>query len=264
MNPGQWQNDPDIEVPRAVLGIGNDYPPSFELARHTHRRGQFLHATTGVIAVSTPQGAWVCPPHRGVWIPAGTPHAVRMIGKVSTRSVMIEPAMGPRIEHMLDPRCRVVDVSPLLSALLEDAAAIPHEYDEAGRDGLVMRLIVAEVAQAPVIPLAIPFPRDPALAARCHAFLESPSVKSGVDEWAEALRLNRRSFTRLFRRETGMSFAEWREQACIAAALERLGAGESVTGIALDLGYESTASFSTMFRRALGVPPSRYRQDLTA
>lgn len=259
MNSGQWQNDPDVEVPRAVVGIGNEYPPSFELAWHTHRRGQFLHATTGVIAVSTPQGAWVSPPHRGVWIPAGTPHAVRMIGKVSTRSVMIEPAMVGSI----DPRCRVVEVSPLLSALLDDAADIPHEYDEAGRDGLVMRLIVAEVAQAPVIPLAIPFPREPALAARCHAFLESSSVKSGVDEWAEALRLNRRSFTRLFRRETGMSFAEWREQACLAAALERLGAGDSVTAIALDLGYESTASFSTMFRRALGVPPSRYRQDIT-
>lgn len=247
-------HDPNVDVARAVIGIGNDYPPSFELAPHTHRRGQFLHATTGVIAVSTSQGAWVVPPQRGVWIPAGTPHAVRMIGRVSTRSVMIDPAAGAA----LDRRCRVVAVSPLLSSLLEDAAEIALEYDETGRDGLVMRLIVAEIERAPVIPLAVPFPRSPALAARCHAFLESPNVKSGVDEWAAVLGLNRRSFTRLFRRETGMSFAEWRQQACLAMALQMLVAGTSVTEIALDLGYESTASFSTMFRRVLGVPPSRY------
>jgi len=246
-------NDPNVEVARAVVGVGNDYPPSFELALHTHRRGQFLHATSGVLAVSTPQGAWVAPPQRAVWIPPGTPHAVRMIGHVSTRSVMIDPAIG-----QFDGCCRVVGVSPLLSALLAEACELPLEYDEAGRDGLVMRLIVAEAARAPVIPLAVPFPRAPGLAARCHAFLEAPSVKSGVDEWAAALHLNRRSFTRLFRRETGMSFAEWRQQACLAAALQRLVAGASVTEIAFDLGYDTPASFSTMFRRVLGVPPSRY------
>lgn len=251
---GTMRNDPNVEVARAVVGVGNDYPPSFELAPHTHRRGQFLHATSGVIAVSTPQGAWVSPPQRAVWIPPGTPHAVRMIGHVRTRSVMIDPAIGD-----LGARCRVVDVSPLLSTLLAEAADIPLEYDEAGRDGLVMRLIVAEVALAPVIPLAVPFPRRPALAARCHAFIERPNVKSSVDEWAGALRLNRRSFTRLFRNETGMSFAKWRQQACLAMALQRLVAGTSVTEIALDLGYDSPASFSTMFRRVLGVAPSQYR-----
>jgi AraC-like DNA-binding protein len=28
--------------------------------------------------------------------------------------------------------------------------------------------------------------------------------------------------------------------------------------VALDLGYESPAAFTTMFRKALGVPPSEY------
>ncbi len=251
------RHDPDshADVDRAVVGIGNDYPPSFELAMHTHARGQLLHAASGVMAVSTAEGAWVCPPERGVWIPAGTAHAVRMIGKVSTRSVMIAPAAG----RLLPDQCRVLAVSPLLTALLEEAALVPVEYDEAGRDGLVMRLIVAEFERAPVVPLSVPFPRRPALAARCHAFLERPDAKSGIEEWADALSLNRRAFTRLFRRETGMSFGQWRQQACLAVALPMLAAGHSVTEIAFDLGYDSPASFSTMFRRVLGVPPSHHR-----
>lgn len=242
-------------VPRPVVGIGGDYPASFELAEHSHRRGQFLYAASGVVAVSTPEGAWVAPPERAVWIPAGTPHSVRMVGAVRTRSVLVEPAACPT----LGQHCRVVTVSPLLRQLLVAAAEIPAEYDETGRDALVMRLLATEIDRAPVIPLAVPFPRHAALARRCHAFLERPQATATIDQWADALAMNRRRFTRLFRRETGMSFAEWRQQACLSVALPRLAAGEPVTAIALDLGYDGPASFSTMFRRLLGVPPSRYR-----
>ncbi|WP_252720642.1 AraC family transcriptional regulator, partial [Acinetobacter baumannii] len=76
-----------------------------------------------------------------------------------------------------------------------------------------MQLLVAEIDRAPIIPILVPFPRHAALAARCHAFLEAPRASATIDEWANGLAMNRRRFTRLFRRETGMSFAEWRQQA---------------------------------------------------
>ncbi|WP_157215834.1 AraC family transcriptional regulator [Flavisphingomonas formosensis] len=252
--PARYPDDHE-HVPRPVVGVGNEYPPSFELAEHRHQRGQFLYAARGVVAVSTPEGAWVAPPERGVWIPGGTPHSVRMVGAVQTRSVLIDPAAS----GALGPACRVVGISPLLRQLLVAASEVPVEYEEAGRDGLVMQLLVAEIERAPLIPLAVPFPASPALVARCHAFLEEPRANDTIDAWADALAMNRRRFTRLFRRETGMSFAEWRQQACLSVALPRLAAGDPVTAIALDLGYDSPASFSTMFRRVLGVPPSRYR-----
>ena len=240
---------------RPVVGIGNDYPPSFELALHRHGRGQLLYAAKGVVAVSTPEGAWVAPSERAIWIPAGVPHAVRMIGTVSTRSVMVATDASTR----LSSKCRVLGVSSLLGLLLQEAAELPVEYDEGGRDGLVMQLVVAEIERAPLIPLAVPFPTHAALAARCHAFFERPDARATTDVWADALAMNRRSFIRLFRRETGMSFAEWRQQACLAVALPRLAAGEPVTTIAFDLGYESSTAFSTMFKRLVGSSPSRHR-----
>ena len=235
--------------------LGHAFPDSFELAEHRHRRSQFLYAATGVMAVSTPDGAWVAPPERAVWIPAGTPHSVRMVGAVQTRSVLVEPGECPG----RGTRCQVVGVSPLLRLLLSAAAGVTPEYEIDGRDGLVMRLLMAEIDRAAMIPLAVPFPSHLALARRCHAFLERPSAAATIDEWADAMAMNRRSFTRLFRRETGMSFAEWRQQACLSAALPKLVSGEPVTSIAYDLGYDGPGNFSTMFKRVLGVPPSRYR-----
>jgi AraC-like DNA-binding protein len=42
-------------------------------------------------------------------------------------------------------------------------------------------------------------------------------------------------------------------------ALPRLAAGEAVTSIAVDLGYDSPAAFATMFKRRLGISPSHYQ-----
>jgi AraC-like DNA-binding protein len=250
LNPNDYDG-----IPRPVLAIGNDYPSSYEVDRHEHRRGQLLYAARGVVAVSTPSGVWVAPPERAVWIPAGIPHSVRMVGAVSTRSVLIESDVC----SFLGPVCRVLGVSGLLRSLLVAAAEMPMEYDLDGRDGKVVELLLAELQSAPVIPIAVPFPTTPSLARKCHAFLERPSPHDTIAAWSDELGVGRRSFTRSFRRETGMSFAEWRQQACLLIALPRLAAGEAVTAIALDLGYDSPASFATMFKRRLGITPSHYQ-----
>ncbi|WP_312166654.1 helix-turn-helix transcriptional regulator [Phenylobacterium sp.] len=251
-----WIDPSDVEdTPRPVVAIANDYPPHFELEWHRHRRGQLLYAARGVVVVSTPQGAWVAPPERAVWTPPTVPHAVKMVGSVSTRGILLDPGACPA----LGDASRVIEVSPLLRSLLLAASELPREYAPDGRDGLVIDLLLAELALAPVIPLAAPFPQSPALAAKCRAFLEAPSPHDTIDGWSAELGMGRRAFTRAFRRETGMSFAEWRQQACVLVALPRLAAGDQVTAIALDLGYESPAAFTTMFKRRLGVAPSRYQ-----
>jgi AraC-like DNA-binding protein len=55
-----------------------------------------------------------------------------------------------------------------------------------------------------------------------------------------------------------MTFGEWRQRRVLVAALERLADGSPVTGVALDLGYESPSAFIAMFKRVLGETPSRY------
>jgi AraC-like DNA-binding protein len=247
-------NDHD-QIPRQVVAIGNEYPAAFELAPHTHRRAQLLYAAAGVVSVATPEGAWAAPPERAVWIPAGIEHAVTMVGAVTTRSVLVAPEACPeRGQH-----CQVLAVSPLLRSLLMTSVDLPELYDPTGRDGLVMALLAKEIELAPVVPLAVPFPRSPTLAARCHAFLAAPDAQATIDAWAADLGYGRRAFTRAFRRETGMSFSAWRQQACLLAALPRLAAREPVTTIALDLGYDSPAAFATMFKRLTGRTPSGYR-----
>ena len=75
--------------------------------------------------------------------------------------------------------------------------------------------------------------------------------------------MGRRTFTRTFRRETGMTFAGWRHNVRLMEAMSRPALGQPVTRVALDVGYKSPERIRTaMFRRAFGVSPTDYPGDL--
>ncbi|MDH5859127.1 AraC family transcriptional regulator [Lampropedia aestuarii] len=238
---------------RSVLAIGTDYPPGTLLETHSHRRAQLLYGMRGVMEVDTEDGSWAIPPYSGVWIPAGKPHRVRMHG-VSTRSLYIEPASAPRSSA----QCEALVVAPLLHQLLLACVELPALYDEQGRDGALISLLLHEIRLAQTMPLFAPMPHDPELALLCKAFLKAPNIQSCPQDWAAQLHKSLRSFTRFFHQQTGMAFGAWRQQACLLAALPQLSAGASVTHIALELGYESPSAFSTMFRKKLGKSPAQF------
>lgn len=243
------------DVARPLVAIGTDYSPGTLLDFHTHRRAQFLYGMTGLMEVDTDDGTWMVPPFSGVWLPAGKRHQVRMDG-VSTRSLYIEPYVAPRAS----PSCEVLVVAPLLHHLLLASAHIPALYDENGRDGALAQLLLYELEQAQALPLFAPLPQDLPLARLCREFLGQPHIHSLPEEWARQLHRSQRTFNRLFRQQTGMSFAVWRQQACLMAAIPRLLSGSSVTRTALELGYDSPAAFSSMFRKVLGQSPTAFIQ----
>ncbi|MCW3482086.1 helix-turn-helix domain-containing protein [Neisseriaceae bacterium JH1-16] len=94
----------------------------------------------------------------------------------------------------------------------------------------------------------------------CHFFARCRSNGHPWRRGAAQAGMSRRTFTRLFRQQLGTSFAVWRQQASLLAALARLGQGEPVTRVALDLGYSSPSAFSAAFRRVLGTTPSQFLQ----
>jgi AraC-like DNA-binding protein len=244
------------DTPRDIVATGNDYPAHFVLPAHAHKRHQLLYAATGVVKVITPEGSWVVPPRRALWIPAGVMHEVEMDGAVSTRSAYVrrEAAIAGR----LWTHCQVIAVSPLLHELLQAAVDLPAEYALDSRDGRIMALLLDEIAAMPPLALNTPLPADPRLHRLCRSLLDTPALDVDIDAMAHKAGMSRRSFTRLFREQTGMSFAAWRQQACLLAALTRLNRGESITRVAVELGYGSASAFTAAFRRVLGAPPNRY------
>ena len=200
------------------------------------------------------------PPDHALWIPAGVAHAVEMLGPVNMQSIYVTPGA---IDD-LPPDLRVVGLTPLMLNLIAEAVSLGVDPVPGRRAELIMALLLQEIPALPSKPLGLPFPADRRLAALCRRFMSQPSPRLTIDSWADGLAMSRRAFTRLFRRETGLSLSLWRQQACLFTALPRLAGGEAVTSVALDLGYESVAAFTTMFTRMLGASPKTYLRDRQA
>lgn len=242
------------EVPRPVAVLSDEYPAGFVDPPHMHPRAQLVHAIAGVMNVTTGDASYVVPPRRGLWVPAGVAHEVHCRDHVSVRTLYVSPSCHPD----LPARCRVIEISELLRALIVVAATLPVDYDESGRDGRVMALIIDEIVRTPAIPLDVPMPRHARLLRICRTLLIDPAASDSLDHWAGIAAMGRRTFTRLFRRETGMSFAAWRQQVRLMEALSRLARGESVTEVAVRVGYTSPSAFTAVFRRTFGAAPTSY------
>jgi AraC-like DNA-binding protein len=101
-------------------------------------------------------------------------------------------------------------------------------------------------------------PSDPQLRAILQSMMTNPSDRGTIETWSRRAGLSQRTLARRIAAETGMSFGRWRQRLNIILALRWIAAGKTIESVAVDLGYENTGSFITMFRKAMGTSPARY------
>jgi AraC-like DNA-binding protein/quercetin dioxygenase-like cupin family protein len=237
-----------------VTGRATDYPAGWHIAPHAHTKHQLIYALRGVMVVQAEAGRWVVPPTRAIWMVAGMTHAIQCIGEVHMRSLLVATNAAPKLLS----ETQAVGISPLLRELIRAAMLVPQPYAPGTRDGRVMRLILDEVRALPVLPLHLQMPADPRLLRICEHLQQRLDDASTMAEWAQRLALDVKTIQRVFVKETGMTFGQWRQQARLLRALELLATGEKVIDVALALGYDSPSAFATMFRKQFGQTPSQF------
>jgi AraC-like DNA-binding protein len=108
------------------------------------------------------------------------------------------------------------------------------------------------------IPIQLPLPRDPRARKLVDQLFSNPSGHRRLDGLCSRSGASKRTIQRLFIEETGMPFSKWRQRLRLISAMQRLAAGEAVTTVALETGYNSASAFVAMFRKQLGMTPGRY------
>jgi len=261
LDAGDLANVPESPVQgdsaRAIVAKRSSYPNRHHIKPHWHARAQFIFAVEGTMTVRTPRRAWLVPPSRALWVPSHIVHEIQMNGAVEMRSLYVTRDAGAG----MPPSCVVLSVTPLLRELVVRAAALPTTYDEHGDDGLLMRLLMAEIRRLPPCALDLPLPSSGDLTALCERILADLSTRRPCNLDAGDMNTSTRTLYRRFLKETGITFARWKQQARVLESIRRLAEGVPVTRVAMDLGYESASAFSTMFRRSLGVPPRAFMAD---
>jgi AraC-like DNA-binding protein len=206
------------------------------------------------MSVRAASGSWVVPPHRAVWVPAGVERRIEVSAGLAMRSLYFKPGMA----RSLPRECCVVNVPPLLRELILHTIDIGMLNRAIPEHARLIGVLIDQLRVLSTVPLQLPQPAD-ARACKVAALLDAnPGEKLSLRKIATQAGASPRTIERLFRVETNMTFAKWRERLRLLRALRLLAAGEAVTNVALDLGYASPSAFIAMFRRAFGTTPSRY------
>ena len=246
---------------RPLSVLYRQLPAQTVVAAHSHGWGQLVYSAQGVLDVTTPAGRYLLPPDRAVWVPAGVPHEVASHQGAEIASIYVMPEAG----GVLPAESRVMEVSPLLRALILEALRQPADYDWRGPAGRMFRTLRDQIAVAAPAPLFLPLPEDPRLLKVCYLLQAEPEKQWTIAQWGEYVGASDRTLQRLFRKETRMSFQQWREQLRLQIAMTKLVAGsESVTRIAAGLGYESASAFIALFQKHLGMSPGEYARSCRA
>ena len=239
-------------LPQPIGALAKRFEDGFVIPEHAHDRDQLVFARGGVMRVETPGESWIVPPDRAIYLPAGRRHSVRMHGAVEMPTLYIDRAAFSARWDVV----RVLAVSPLLRALILALAEEPVDYLPGSRGDRVARMIEFELREAEPVTLRVPLPEDPRLQKICAAILAAPADRRTLEAWADMAGASPRTLARLFQRDLGMRFKDWRAQARLQSAMEALARGEPIAVIAAKHGYLSPSAFTAAFVKATGQPPT--------
>jgi AraC-like DNA-binding protein len=240
---------PSLERP--VRLVARDLGASELLAAHSHVWGQVTYALDGVVRVTAGNSTWIVPPMRAIWIPPDLLHEVVTLEKARLRALYVHAKAAP----FQGSQCEVLDVSTLLRELI--LALIQAEPGEP-REAMLSALILNELARSTTLPIRVALPSDKRLKTLCEMLIADPASPLTLDDWAQRVGASGRTLARLFERDLGMSFGQWRQQVRLAHAAPLIARGLPLSRVAAELGYASQSAFSAMFKKTFGQSPSAF------
>lgn len=243
-----------IQLPRPVYGHSESLPNQALRFEHSHPWLQFSYARTGVLDVYTATGRFLAPPQRAVWIPAGVMHRVHCSAHTQIRSLYIEAQV---LKRTID-RCEVVEVTPLLTELIQSFSGYGELYDEEGEQGRLVQVLLDQLSRAASANSMLPLPTDLRLGPLITRLQQQPDTDFSLNEWAQHLQTSEKTISRLFKQQTGLSFRLWRQRLRLLSALPLLEQQQPVTAVALACGYESISAFIHAFDQYFGCTPGEF------
>jgi AraC-like DNA-binding protein/quercetin dioxygenase-like cupin family protein len=240
---------PDSQVTVTVTDF--PMPPGTVFDWHRHESHQLAWAAYGVVGVVTARAAWVLPPTRALWIPAGLRHETLSAGTATMRTLYVRPDLCP----ISWPDPVPVAATPLLAELIGYLEAPGLDPDRRAHAEAVLVDLLQPVTMATI---EVRLPGEERARQVARALADDPADRRTLAQWGRQVGASERTLARGFAVGTGLAFGRWRSLLRLRAALPALAAGEPVGNVARRVGYESASAFVAAFRRETGMTPAAY------
>jgi AraC-like DNA-binding protein len=145
-----------------------------------------------------------------------------------------------------------------MKELILKVVSIGNDYDMNSAAGRLVLVLIDELGAMTPTRCFLPLSDNFHLRLAINELLKDPGDTRGIEHYAKISCTSSRTLSRLFLKELGLSFSNWRKQLRLLNAFEMLDKGVPVSQISFDLGYNSPSAFIEMFRKEFGVSPGKY------
>lgn len=223
---------------------------------HRHYRGQFFIVHQGLLVLETQHGRQVMPALKAGWIPPMHKHKGISYGATQAESFYLTPVLS----SLLPTYPSVFTPSSLLLEIIQRIKTWrPHQKLQPVQLRL-LDVLQDEFKALTAESLYLPMPKEKRLEKLARDFIANPAQNQNVEVWAAQVYMTKRTFTRHFKLQTGLSFSKWSQQMRVMQAIELLAKEHTVTHIAFFLGYESVSAFIKIFTRYTGCTPTGFKK----
>jgi AraC-like DNA-binding protein/quercetin dioxygenase-like cupin family protein len=236
---------------QALVVVSFPMPRGSVFDWHTHADHQVAWAPSGVLMVRTDSSAWVLPPTRALWIPAGIRHETLSTSSATMQAVYVRPHLCP----IAWTDCTPVAAGALLAGLIGYLAEPDLDPAARARGEAVVVDLLRPVTMATI---DVTMPREERAREVAETLRDALGDNRTLEEFGRDIGASERTLARSFQADTGLSFGRWRTRLRLSAALADLAVGVPVSTVARAVGYESTSAFVAAFRRETGVTPAVY------
>lgn len=244
----QTEFDPDV-LSSMVIGIASELM-HHDSGEHWHKKGQLLFSHQGSMRIEHGKRLWLLPPMRLAWIPAGVMHRIYIRGVVDYRSIYF----SPEYDLSLNEEIQILTMSALLKEVVERIAFSAWEtrWNE-GAAANILAVCKDELFLAKRESFSLTLPTD-----RRISHISKIDFPPLLHQLARYCGASEKTITRLFKKETGLSYQQWAQQWKLLKAIEKLSEGVSVMQTASALNFSSDSAFITFFRQKTGKTPRQY------
>lgn len=242
---------PEMLSPAPTV-VSYDYTRQQAQAWHSHATAQLTYCSSGAVTIHTAEASWTLPPYRALWIPSGLTHQTHAQAGTQTHNVYLSDTGEKKCIEAICPLL----ITRLVHQLITELDDLPQDPR---RNTLMMALLFNELSQAqPAQVSCLPRVKEPRLIALTEKLSQQPGTGDTLESLSQQAGLTPRTVSRLFRQDTGLSFAQWRQQLSITMTINLLSQGVAVEEIASQLGYCNGSALIAMFSKVLGLTPQRY------
>ncbi len=221
---------------------------------HAHPRAQLISCDTGIMEVVTKNHIWIVNALQSTWIASNEEHQVYFPNNVKVVTAFIdESKLGN-----LPKDSFAFETSPFLKSLLYKINSFSNPSIFTEQQHRIIDVFLDELSNLKPSTTFLPTSQDQRIKPVLDALMNDLSNKHHIDYYANQSFVSPRTLSRLFNKELGMSFGDWKIRLKLMEAVKQLGEKKSVKEIAFDLGYENVSSFIATFKKHFGKTPTNY------